>query len=226
MSQVSRTVCRPACTTFYHPTPSLKNFWNCSGHSCCPMINARLSLRCRRKMQGFSSKSSTGYASFESSWRSPNDSPYHLAIKTLRAAKLEIELREIAFSVLRRLCGRIGYLPESYLLSNKFDLSENLSEGPDFVGSFADVRKGAFKGKDVAVKSSRVAERDDKMKIRKVRVQAVDFHSGPLTYCAAVLQRGCHVEELVSSERPRSHWSPRHPRRWKIFYGVRMDGQR
>ena len=91
--------------------------------------------------------------------------------KVLRVAKLETEFRTIAFSVLRRLCGRIGHLPRSYLLTDKFDLSGR----PHASGGFADVRMGAFKGKDVAVKSLRIIELDDKVKIRKVGNSAAAF---------------------------------------------------
>jgi hypothetical protein len=124
--------------------------------------------------------------------------------KVLRAAKLEIELRTIAFIILRRLCGRIGHLPESYLLSDKFDLSEMSYYS---CGS-TDVWMGVFKGKDVAVKSLRIAMLDDKPRIRKVGNRAAAPHAGSLTHCAEVLQRGCLVEELVPSKRSRSHWSP------------------
>jgi hypothetical protein len=127
-----------------------------------------------------------------------------LDAKVLRAAKLELELRKIAFSVLRRLCGRIGHLPKSYQLSEKFDLSEMAHAS----GGFADVRTGVFKGKDVAVKSLRIAILDDKLKIRKVGGRVVASHPGSLTHCAAVLQRGCLMEELVPPQRSRSHWSP------------------
>ncbi|KAF9648265.1 kinase-like protein [Thelephora ganbajun] len=86
-----------------------------------------------------------------------------LDMKAFRAARLETELRQLAFSVLRRLCAKIGHLPDSYLLSDKFDLSGL----PRASGGFADVRRGVFKGKDVAVKSLRVSEVDDKARIRK-----------------------------------------------------------
>jgi serine/threonine protein kinase len=83
--------------------------------------------------------------------------------RAFRAARLDNDLRAIAFGVLRRLCGRIGQLPESYLLSDKFDLSGI----PRASGGFSDVRMGIFKGKDVAVKSLRVSEMDDKQRIRR-----------------------------------------------------------
>jgi len=62
------------------------------------------------------------------------------------------------------LCGRMGYLPSSYLLSDKFDLSGM----PRASGGCADVWMGVFKGKEVAVKILRVSEVDDEAKIRKV----------------------------------------------------------
>jgi hypothetical protein len=104
-------------------------------------------------------------------------------MKALRTARLEAELRQLAFGVLRRLCGRIGHLPESYLLSDKFDLSGS----PRASGGFADVRMGVFKGKDVAVKSLRVSPVDDKMKIREVGNQAASSYLGSLTHRTALL---------------------------------------
>jgi hypothetical protein len=83
-----------------------------------------------------------------------------LDTKVLRAARLELELRKIAFSVLRRLCGRIGHLPKSYQLSENFDLSEMAHA----YGGFADVRTGVFKWKDVAVNSLIIAMLYEKLK--------------------------------------------------------------
>ena len=121
-------------------------------------------------------------------------------MKALRAARLEPELRAVAFRVLRRLCGRMGHLPESYLLPHKFDLS-----GPSRAsGGFADVRVGVLNGKSVAVKSLRVSEMDDKARIRKVRNQATSSYLATLTHRAALLQRSYPVEALVPPQRPRS----------------------
>ena len=84
--------------------------------------------------------------------------------KAVRTARLEPELHVLAYSVLRGLCGRVGRLPGSYLLPNEFDLSGL----PRVSGGFADVRMRVFEGKNVAVKSVRVSEMDDKARIRKV----------------------------------------------------------
>ena len=87
-----------------------------------------------------------------------------LDMKAFRTARLEPELRHLAFSVLRRLCKRIGHLPESYLLPKELDLSGLLRAS----GGFAEVRMGVVGGKDVAVKSLRVSDADDEVRIRKV----------------------------------------------------------
>jgi len=101
----------------------------------------------------------------------------YLGVKALRAARLESEVRQITVGVLRGLCGKVGYLPGSYLLSHRFDLSGL----PRASGEFADVRVGVFNGKDVAVKSLRVSEMDDAVRIRKVGKQATLSHFGSLT---------------------------------------------
>ena len=106
-----------------------------------------------------------------------------LGVKALRAARLETELRHLAFSILRRLCGRIGHLPESYLLSDIFDLSGV----PRASTGFADVRVGVFKEKSVAIKTLRFSPTDDKARIRKVGNQATSSHLGSLTRPAALL---------------------------------------
>ena len=99
-------------------------------------------------------------------------------MKALRVARLDTKLRGIAFSVLRRLCGRIGHLPDSYLLSDKF----NLYGMPQVSGGFSNVRMGAFKGKDVAVKTLRVSKTDDRARVRKVGKQVTSSRSGSLIH--------------------------------------------
>ena len=125
-----------------------------------------------------------------------------LDMKAFRAAQLELELRNVAFGVLTRLCDRIGHLPNSYLLSDGIDLSGI----PSASGRCADLRRGMFEGRSVAVKSIRVSEADDKVKVRKVGDQATTSRPGSLTHCVALPQRGRRVEEHVASQRSRSHW--------------------
>ena len=84
-------------------------------------------------------------------------------------------IRIIAFDDLRMLCGRIGYLPKSHLLFNKFDLSGMpCAPGP------VNIQMGVFKGRDAALKSLGVSEVDDKIKTRRLN-QATTSHQGSLT---------------------------------------------
>ena len=129
---------------------------------------------------------------------------WSLNFKAFRALRLDSELKTITFSVLKKLCGRMGHLPSSYLLSRKFDLSGM----PHASGDSSDLQKGTFKGKDVAVKSLRISELDDKTRIRKVGNQATVSCPALFTLCTAILQRGCRVEELVPSQRSQPHRGP------------------
>jgi hypothetical protein len=105
-----------------------------------------------------------------------------LDIKAFRAARLDIKLHQLALGVLRKLCGRIGHLPDSYLLSAKFDLS-----GITYAaGGFAIIQIGVFEGKSVAIKTLRASE-TDKAKIRKVGKQVSFSHPGSLTHRIALL---------------------------------------
>ena len=110
-------------------------------------------------------------------------------VKVFRAARLETGLRQLAFNILRKLCGKIGYLPESYLLSDEFDLSGL----PRASGGFADVRMGVLKGEDVVVKSLRISEEDDTGRIHKVRNQTTSSHPDSLIlpYSASVKRFPC-----------------------------------
>jgi len=104
-------------------------------------------------------------------------------VKALRAGQLERELRLLAFTILRRLCSRIGHLPDSYLLSNNLELSQFLCGSSDC----SDLRMGVFKRRNVAVKTLRVPEMDDEARVRKVGNQAVSSYIGSLTDLTALL---------------------------------------
>ncbi|KAF9781293.1 kinase-like domain-containing protein [Thelephora terrestris] len=86
-----------------------------------------------------------------------------LNTKALREARLDIELEKIAFSVLKELCGEIGHLPDSYLLSCRLEPAV-IALAP---GRFSHIQKGSFEGKDVAVKSLRILKFDGEIQVRK-----------------------------------------------------------
>ena len=104
-------------------------------------------------------------------------------MKAFRASPLDNELRQLAFSILRKLSNRIGHLPESYPLSDKFDISGRVVAS----GGFVDVREGAFQRKNVAEKAPRVLLTDDKAKVCRVRKRTT--HSLP--DCSYITQRFC-----------------------------------
>jgi len=126
-------------------------------------MSTRISLRLQNQMLGFSLKSSTGYILLECH-QAPVLMILSPDVKALQASVLDTKLRHRALTLLTRLCDRTRYLPSSYLLSDKFDLSGM----PRASGGFADVRMGVLKGRDVAVKTLRISEVDDKAKIHKV----------------------------------------------------------
>jgi serine/threonine protein kinase len=70
---------------------------------------------------------------------------------------------------LRRLAGRYGQLPDSIIITERIEVEDNILVS----GGFADLRCGRCVGHLVAVKTLRVAEKDDLLKIRKVSVNAI-----------------------------------------------------
>ena len=75
--------------------------------------------------------------------------------------------KQAFFVTLRRLAGTHGRLPESMMITEEIEVSEQI-----FASSgFADVRTGKYMGHLVAVKTMRVAPQDDVSKLRKVRIR-------------------------------------------------------
>ena len=71
--------------------------------------------------------------------------------------------------MLRRLAGIHVRLPESIVITDKIEVSDNIAAS----GGFADVRTGKYLGALVAVKTTRIAEQDDFMRLRKVSIYGV-----------------------------------------------------
>ena len=81
---------------------------------------------------------------------------------------LQSKLAHRSFSMLRKLAGSTGQLPESYLVNKGADYQ--VEDGIFASGGFADVRKGTLAKKPVAVKTIRIAQDRDVHKIQKVGV--------------------------------------------------------
>ena len=76
-------------------------------------------------------------------------------------------------------------------------------------GGFADVRTGMYMGHLVAVKTMRVAKRDNYLRLRKVGVEdilSVHFGCDSDYLSPAILQRSCSLEYVVPSERLETRW--------------------
>jgi len=69
-------------------------------------------------------------------------------------------------SMLRKLAGNAGRVPDSYLVSKGADYQ--VEKRIFACGGFADIRKGKLSKKVVAVKTIRTAQDSDMSKIRKV----------------------------------------------------------
>ena len=70
---------------------------------------------------------------------------------------------------LRRLAGYHGRLPDSMIITERIEVEDKILAS----GGFADVRCGRCIGHLVAVKTLRVAKKDDFLKIRKVSVNNI-----------------------------------------------------
>ena len=67
-------------------------------------------------------------------------------------------------------------------------------------GGFADVSKGEYRGRTVAIKHLRVKTRDDFDRVFKVSNFARPAASQSLSFSSATLSRSSRLEALVSSE--------------------------
>jgi len=74
--------------------------------------------------------------------------------------------RSHAFKLLRRLAGASRQVPKSYLVGtfHRYKVERPIIAS----GGFADVRKGKFKGMDVAVKTIRISQGTDLVAIHEV----------------------------------------------------------
>ena len=91
-------------------------------------------------------------------------------IQALRGGGLQDKLACHTFFMLRKLAGKTGQVPDSYLVGQ--DVDYQVEKTIFACGGFADVRRGRLAGKTVAVKTIRTALDSDLSKIRKVGIIA------------------------------------------------------
>jgi len=85
-------------------------------------------------------------------------------IQGLAEHKLRSSEKQAFFGTLRKLAGKHARLPDSMVITDKIDFSNQ----PHTSGGFADIKQGQYKGFNVAVKTLRVGEGDNFDKIRRV----------------------------------------------------------
>ena len=95
--------------------------------------------------------------------------------------KLKSAEKQAFFLALRRLVGVQGRLPESMTITDNIDVEPDILAS----GGFADVMCGTYLGHRVAVKTLRVGEQDDVLKIRKVSVGVVSANRWIEPFCSS-----------------------------------------
>jgi len=142
-------------------------------------------------------------------------------LRSFRQGIAEYNLKTIEkqafFVTLRRLAGIHGRLPDSMMITEKIEVEDQILAN----GGFADVRIGRYMGHLVAVKTMRVAEQDDTLKIRKV--SASSFVLGSPDHPPAILQRSRSLEYSVPPERFEARRGSGGPGERTIRYCVRVD---
>jgi hypothetical protein len=136
--------------------------------------------------------------------------------------ELPPRIRKMCLRSLYRMCGHHALLPRTLKIPVCYDRTGTAL----YRGGFADVWKGQYCGRDVAVKVIRTYSNDDLQ-----RVIGVGYWSCSLSAClrvdptiVEVLQGGCDVEDTPTSEHPAADRSD--DVRDSVCDGIRLDGQR
>jgi hypothetical protein len=133
---------------------------------------------------------------------------------------LKPQIRRRCLRFLYDICGRDALLPRSLTLPFSYDTTEH----PLTHGGFADVWKGQYQGREVAVKVLKVYEIDDLDETRKVSCpRLVVCINKPTVSDTEVLRGGCGMEGPPSSQRVTA--IRRDDDRESVRDGIRLDGK-
>ena len=91
-------------------------------------------------------------------------------LQILQHANIPADLKDVAFTMLRRLCGTFGRLPRSCLINEDLKTQEEI---PFATRGYTDLWKRTWSGRNIAVKALRFSPDDDRSKITKVTVSFV-----------------------------------------------------
>ena len=138
--------------------------------------------------------------------------------KILKEDQVPLVTKLHAFKLLRKLAGTSRQVPKSYLVGPLSGFK--VERIPFATGGFSDVRKGRYRGMDVAVKTIRVSQVSDIKVIHEVgRAVNVPFLTIDRYEIPNLerLQGMRSVDERVPSQRFATHRSQNQTRRRQIF---------
>jgi len=126
------------------------------------------------------------------------------------------------FLTLRRLAEQHELLPDRMRIREPIEVSNEIAAA----GGFGDVRIGWYDEGLVAVKTVRVAARDNIQKIRKVSISGVFAPRDPNHSTPEILQGSYSLGNAIPSEHPEARWSSRGHRETTIRHCIGVDGAR
>ena len=109
----------------------------------------------------------------------------------LNSDTLALRRRRKCLGALRKLCGRHALLPRSVQITPTYDRSND----PQYRGGYAEVWKGKYQGRKVAVKVLIVYVSSDLDEIMKVIMSRACVNGGADHNCVGILQGSHNVEK-------------------------------
>ena len=117
-------------------------------------------------------------------------------IQLLALPHLDEKLSSRSSRLLHKICKACGTLPASYTIQPELTHVGEFERS----GGFADVSKGEYRGRPVAIKHLRIGTKDEFDKVFKVGDCALPGSSQPLNFSPATLSGSSYLETLVPSE--------------------------
>ena len=128
--------------------------------------------------------------------------------------------RKKCLKLLYRTCGYHALLPGALKVPVCYDRNCDVL----YRSGYADVRKGRYRGEDVAVKVIRTYSNDELQQVISVGCSTSVYHVLITKFYIEVLQRGCDVEIPPTSKCPAADWSI--DVRESVRNGIRVDAIR
>ena len=142
--------------------------------------------------------------------------------QTLNSTELSPSTRKKTLRLLYRTCGHHAIIPSTLTVLVDYDRTDDAL----YRGGYADVWKGEYRGREVAVKVIRLYSRDVLKNVINVchRCYLVSPHPMLTTLCAEILQGGRNVDIPSTSKRPTTDRSDDVAD--SVRNGIALDGKR